>query len=87
VKLLEGEIFESKISSKGQMVIPKELRDRYNLGEGSRVRMIASDEGIIIKAIPEPPWTGLRGIVAEEWSDVDLDALIDEAKKSLYVKG
>ncbi len=84
---MEGEVFEAKISSKGQMVIPKELRDRYNMGKGSRVRMIASDEGIIIKAIPKPPWTGLRGIVAEEWSDVDLDALIDEAKKSLHARG
>jgi len=81
------EVFEARISSKGQMVIPKALRERYNLGKGSRLRLIASDEGIVIKPIKSPPWTGLRGIVAEEWSDIDLDALIDEAKKSLHVKG
>ncbi|MFP3952312.1 MAG: AbrB/MazE/SpoVT family DNA-binding domain-containing protein [Candidatus Bathyarchaeia archaeon] len=81
------EVFEARISSKGQMVIPKPLRERYNLRKGSRLRLIASDEGIIIKPIESPPWTGLRGIVAEEWSDIDLDTLIDEAKKSLHVKG
>lgn len=37
---LEKRVFEVKISSKGQMVIPKALRGKYNLMEWSRVKMI-----------------------------------------------
>ena len=48
---MERRVFEVKISSRGQMVIPKVLREKYNLREGSRVKVIAGDGEIIIKPL------------------------------------
>lgn len=80
----EKRIFEAKISSKGQMVIPKPLRERYNLRRGSRVKIIATGEGMLIKSSLEGPWVGLRGMMRGVWGGTDLDKLIEEAKKSLF---
>ncbi len=81
---MERKVFEVKISSRGQMVIPKVLREKYNLREGSRVKVIAGDGEIIIKPLLEGPWVGLRGLMREEWRGLDLDELIEEAKRSLF---
>jgi len=77
-------IFEAKITSKGQMVIPKPLRERYNLRQGSRVKLVITSDGIVIKSSLEGPWVGLRGMMTDDWKDRDLDQLIEEAKKSLF---
>lgn len=39
-----------KISAKGWVVIPTELREKYNLQPGSRVRMV--DYGGVVSLIP-----------------------------------
>ena len=80
----EKGVFEAKITSRGQMVIPKPLREKYNLKEGVRVKVIATGEGILLKSGLEGPWTGLRGIMKDDWRGEDLDRLIAEAKKSLF---
>lgn len=84
VDALEKRIFEAKISSKGQIVIPKPLREKYNLRQGSRVKIIATREGMLISSSLEGPWAGLRGMMKDAWAGVDLDRLIGEAKKSLF---
>lgn len=66
------------------MVIPKPLRERYNIRQGSRVKMIATDDGIVIKPGLERPWVGLRGMMKSEWGDKDPHRLIEEAKGSLF---
>ena len=80
----EKKVFEVKITSKGQMVIPKILREKYNLKQGSKVKIITTSEGILIKSSLEGPWTGLRGMMTSSWKSKDLDQLIEEAKKSLF---
>jgi AbrB family looped-hinge helix DNA binding protein len=80
----EKRIFEVKITSKGQMVIPKPLREKYNLMEGSRVKIIATRDGLLIKPRLEAPWIGLRGMMRRDWKDKSLDQLIEEAKRSLF---
>lgn len=37
------------ISSKGQLVLPKEVRDKFKLSTGSKVRIIAKGDTIILK--------------------------------------
>lgn len=80
----ERKVFEVKITSKGQMVIPKPLREKYNLKQGSRVKIIATRDGIVIKSRFEGPWVGLRGMMKSDWKNKDLDKLIEEAKRSLF---
>ncbi len=42
-----------QIDSAGRLVIPKELRNRYGFQAGSRIRLIAGDDGVTL--IPEFP--------------------------------
>lgn len=37
------------VSSKGQITLPKELREKYHLKEGERVAILDASEGILIK--------------------------------------
>jgi len=37
------------VSSKGQITLPKELRDKYHLQEGERAVVLDAGEGILIK--------------------------------------
>jgi len=37
------------VSSKGQITLPKELREKYHLKEGETVAILDASEGILIK--------------------------------------
>ena len=60
------------ISSKGQFVLPKEVRDKFKLSTGSKVKIIVDGETIILK-----PRT-----IADELEDL---VLIDIVKNGEYV--
>ncbi len=45
----------TKMSSKGQVVIPEEIRKRLGLNEGVEFIVIGSGDAIILKAIAAPP--------------------------------
>ncbi len=47
----------STVGPKGQITIPKELRDRYHLHEGEEVILLPGVEGVLIKH----PNSNLRG--------------------------
>jgi AbrB family looped-hinge helix DNA binding protein len=42
-------LHKTRVGPKGQITIPKELRDMYHLREGEEVLILPSDDGIIIK--------------------------------------
>jgi AbrB family looped-hinge helix DNA binding protein len=44
----------TKLSSKGQVIIPKTLRTRYNLNEGQILTVIDTGDGILLK--PSQPF-------------------------------
>ncbi|MGK6312002.1 AbrB/MazE/SpoVT family DNA-binding domain-containing protein [Neorhizobium sp. DT-125] len=37
-----------RVTEKGQVTIPKEIRDRLNIGPGSEVDFVVSDEGVML---------------------------------------
>ncbi|WP_371366353.1 hypothetical protein SRRS_07470 [Sporomusa rhizae] len=41
--------YDVVMSSKGQFVLPKEVRDKFKLGVGSKVKIIIEGEQIILK--------------------------------------
>ena len=41
----------AKISSKGQVVVPKEIRDRLGFAEGSEVEFLESRDGVLLKSV------------------------------------
>ncbi len=48
---------KSIVGPKGQITIPKELREKYHLLEGEEVALVGEEEGVLVK---HPP-THLRG--------------------------
>jgi looped-hinge helix DNA binding domain, AbrB family len=41
--------YDVVMSSKGQFVLPKEVRDKFKLGAGSKIKIIIDGEQIILK--------------------------------------
>ena len=50
-----------QLSTKGQIVIPAELRERYGLGPGSRVAIEAGDDYILLRPVTDKLIESLRG--------------------------
>lgn len=53
------------VSSKGQVVIPQEIRERLKIMEGQQVRIEEVDGTIIIVPIPKDPIRALKGLSKE----------------------
>jgi AbrB family looped-hinge helix DNA binding protein len=54
----------SKATIKGQVVIPSELRKKYNIKKGSRVSIYEGEGNIIIiKPLPDDPITASKGML------------------------
>ena len=64
----------SKIGPKGQVTIPKELREKYHLLEGEDVVVVPSAEGVLVKH----PTTSLRGRLRGK---INTEGLEDELKR------
>ncbi len=55
----------TKMSSKGQVVIPEEIRDNLHLKEGDQFIVIGQGDTVIFKSIPPPSMDEFAGILAE----------------------
>ena len=51
------------ITSKGQITIPKEVRDRLNLAAGSQVDFVFDESGNVMMKPLNWEWKSLRGIL------------------------
>jgi len=78
------ELFKVKMSTKGQLVIPKSLRDAYGLKEGDSVLLIPRAEGLLIKKY-EVKGEGLRGLLKDvEVNIEECEMILEEAKKTIF---
>jgi len=41
----------TKVSDKGQVVIPKEIRDRMGFTEGSRLIVVATEDAVVLQKV------------------------------------
>ena len=53
---------ESTVTAKGQITIPKAVRDRLNIGPGDRVKFFFDAHGKLV-ILPKIPTASLAGIV------------------------
>jgi AbrB family looped-hinge helix DNA binding protein len=50
--MTEGPIIDvTKVSDKGQVVIPKDVRDRLQLVRGTKLIVVATDDAIVLQRI------------------------------------
>ncbi len=69
-----GGLATTKMSSKGQVVIPEEIRKRLGLKAGSQFVVVGDKDTVILKAISPP-------------SMVEFDELISEARRQARLAG
>lgn len=53
----------SKVTSKGQIVIPKKLRNKYGIRPSTVIRWIEEDEGILMIPESKDPIVAARGML------------------------
>lgn len=68
----------ARVLAKGQIVIPKELRDKIHLSKGDRVSVELTDAGIVIVPIRKTYTQDFRGIVKGKLSLAELEDLYAE---------
>ena len=57
------EAMSSKVTSKGQVVIPKRLRVKYGIRSATAIRWIEKDQGILMVPESENPIVAARGML------------------------
>ncbi len=55
----------TKMSSKGQVVIPEEIRQALGLKEGSQFIVVGRGDTVILKSIAPPPMDQFRSLLDE----------------------
>ena len=53
----------SKVTSKGQIVIPKKIRDKYGIHSSTSIHWIEKKEGILMIPDEEDPISAARGML------------------------
>lgn len=51
------------LSSKGQVVIPKEIRDQLNWHAGTQITLVSSASGVTLKAVPRKTGRKLADLI------------------------
>lgn len=57
------EAISSKVTSKGQIVIPKRLRVKYGIRSSTAIRWVEKDQGILMVPESEDPILEARGML------------------------
>ncbi len=71
-------MYTATVSTKGWVVIPKELREKHGLKEGARVRVVEYGDLIILVPIPDDPVAALHGLL-EGGPSMTADLLAEHA--------
>jgi AbrB family looped-hinge helix DNA binding protein len=70
-----------QISPKGQILIPKRIREKYGVKPGGRVHILEERDGIVIRPAPEDPIEAACGFLEGDFSLTE--DLIKERRKEL----
>lgn len=69
---------KSTVGPKGQITIPKEMRERYHLLQGEEVLLVAQQEGVLVKHNPSTLRGRLRDKIALEGIEREVRKLRNE---------
>ncbi len=69
------------VTSKGQVTIPKELRDKFGIQPGAQVDFSAAEDGIRLrKVVDRGKRLGVLGCLKEELAGRSVPELLDELR-------
>lgn len=58
-------MYTAKVSSKGWIVIPKDLREKYGIRQGTNVQVVEYGEVLALVPVPENPARALYGLLQD----------------------
>jgi AbrB family looped-hinge helix DNA binding protein len=70
------EVYRSKMTSKGQITIPKSIRELLHLRKGDEVVLVPTEKGVILKR----ETASLRGIWKDELTEKEINDGIKEIR-------
>jgi len=68
------------LSSKNQIVVPREARDRLNIGPGKELLVLCKDDRIVLIPKPRNFAKHMAGLHKEIWRAVGADAYLREER-------
>ena len=71
-----------KVSQKGQVVIPKSLRDKFGIKEGEEVLVEESKKGILVMKTEGNPLKAMVGLFERKTAKSSVDLVHDIRKES-----
>jgi len=74
----------TRITRKGQVTIPKELREEFGLEEGDEIRWQGDDEGIKVRKATQSAGRGM--LVDEDISDEKREEMAEEMEADIRKK-
>jgi antitoxin PrlF len=69
---------DSAVTTKGQMTIPKAIRQHLGLKPGDRVKFFLHDDGSVV-LLPKLPVSAMRGIVKSPRPSVTIEDMTEAA--------
>ena len=75
----------SRVTSKGQTTIPKDIRERLGIKTGDRVAFLLRDDGVLLRPV-KGTLLDLRGSIKPRKHPEDLDEVRQVAKEELAKK-
>lgn len=80
---------KTKLSSRGQIVIPKEIREKLDLSPGQKLEIYEEGDKIVLIAVPEDPVGSLNGMFETESSVEELreTGKEEDKRRKLHLKG
>ena len=75
------------VTSKGQITIPSRLRKQFGLEKGTKLMVVPTDYGLVLKKLELPSLEEFQERVEERAKEIDLsmveiDQLVHEARES-----
>jgi AbrB family looped-hinge helix DNA binding protein len=70
------------LSSKNQIVVPKEAREKLNIGPGQELLVLVKENRIVLIPRPQDFVDRMAGLHKDVWTDVDTDSYLEEERDS-----
>jgi len=70
------------LSSKNQIVVPKEAREKLNIGPGQVMLVLVRENRIILIPRPRDFVSRMAGLHKDVWAEVDTDRYLEEERDS-----
>ena len=70
------------LSSKNQIVVPKEAREKLNIGPGQEMLVLVKENRIVLIPRPQDFVDRMAGLHKDVWTEVDTDSYLEEERDS-----